>query len=275
MSNIITSDICKDLIGALAKAKAHFGPLLKSKANPFFNSKYADLNALLDTVEDKLAEADILITQGAGGEDGKVSVTTRLWHVPTGQYMESTLSLTPNKGTPQDAGSAITYARRYGLQAILCIAAEDDDGNRASGRERRQQQKPRNAGMTPGQSRNYADGQHSDQRDPQPQPASPSTGPLADMHAEIKRIMQRPDMYGTGNGEAKLAVVRQFWPSVPQKGSPGAAWAAFQALDVVALQAGLNRWKEDLVKRNKLPPSELDDLPPGMDIRLTPNGGDR
>lgn len=262
MSYILTSDGgIKELGEALLKAKASFGPLLKSKANEFFKSKYADLNALLDVVEDPLLAQGVLIVQGVGGSVGVVFITTRLWHVPTGQWMESTLPLTPKGASPQDAGSAITYARRYGLQAILCLSAEDDDGNKASGREKQpQQQKPRNAGLTPAQSRSLAQRNPGPQAemttgkvDPMPPPVTPTPADekIAAKQEEIRLLMRQ--IYGEGRGEEKLTIVKKFWKVN--------TWTDYKRLSLPVLTRGLSDWKSDLVARKLLPESEGDDLP--------------
>jgi hypothetical protein len=64
-------------------------------------------------------------------ESDAVIVTTRLMH-SSGQWVEASGRMKPMKNDPQGVGSAITYARRYGLQAIAGIPAEDDDGNAAT-----------------------------------------------------------------------------------------------------------------------------------------------
>ena len=67
-----------------------------------------------------------------------LALETRLTHVDTGEYLASTAIVPLPKADPQGLGSAITYARRYALCAILGIITEDDDGNAASCLENRQ-----------------------------------------------------------------------------------------------------------------------------------------
>ncbi len=97
--------------------------------NPFFHSKYATLQDTLNIVRPLLSKHGLAVLQGAGGEDGRVFVTTRITH-SSGQWLEFDPLSIPFEGNPQAAGSAITYLRRYSLWAALGIAGEeDDDGN--------------------------------------------------------------------------------------------------------------------------------------------------
>ncbi|MEL7452436.1 MAG: ERF family protein [Pseudomonadota bacterium] len=105
----------------------------KDAANPFFKSKYADLNQVLQGVQPALNAAGISIMQHPASDNGDLRLTTMLLH-ESGQWMRSTLRMKPTDDKPQTAGSCITYARRYGLQSIACVGAEDDDGNAASAR---------------------------------------------------------------------------------------------------------------------------------------------
>lgn len=113
-----------DFYKRLIKAKSEMGAVKKTANNPFFKSKYADLATILEVVEPPLLENGLIILQPI--KDGKVS--TIITDGTTS--IESSIELgTFNK--PQDMGSAITYYRRYTLQSLLGISAEDDDGNRA------------------------------------------------------------------------------------------------------------------------------------------------
>lgn len=97
------------------------------KVNPHFKSRYATLAQVRDTVTPVLAKHGLGIIQGSQMLDGAAVITTRLVH-KSGQWIESAYPFTIGK--PQEMGSAMTYARRYGLSAICNIASEeDDDGN--------------------------------------------------------------------------------------------------------------------------------------------------
>lgn len=88
--------------------------------------RYPSLAAVLDAVKPKLCEHNILVLQPTRVEGSKVTVTTLL--MLEDEYIESSLTLSAKEATPQSVGSALTYARRYGLVSLLCMATEDDDG---------------------------------------------------------------------------------------------------------------------------------------------------
>ena len=130
-----TSESIKNLSQALLKAQMQMGAAKKDSKNPFFKSNYADLPTVMEVVKGPLNEAGIIVLQPASFRDGKNFITTTLIHGDTGEYMESeTEVVSAKQNDPQAFGAAQTYARRFGLQAMLFIPAEDDDGNYASGR---------------------------------------------------------------------------------------------------------------------------------------------
>ena len=108
----------------LFEAKKEIGKISKESENPFFKSKYFDINKLLECVEPVLQKHDLLILQPV--KEGKVF--TEIIHVKDGVIISSSIDL-PNIQDPQKLGSAITYYRRYTLQSLLGLQAEDDDGN--------------------------------------------------------------------------------------------------------------------------------------------------
>jgi hypothetical protein len=84
-------------------------------------------------VSTALQEAELVLLQGAANEeDGSVRVMTQLLHGPSAEWVRTSLAFRPARVDPQGVGSALTYGRRYTLQALLGLAAEDDDGNEAS-----------------------------------------------------------------------------------------------------------------------------------------------
>lgn len=123
-------------IGNLATALAQFQGEIKNPSNnsdnPFFKSKYASLDTVLNTVRPILSKYGLSIIQAPSGDGEHIIVATTLLH-SSGEWMEfPNLVLKADKATAQGAGSAITYARRYALSAILGISSEDDDdGNNA------------------------------------------------------------------------------------------------------------------------------------------------
>jgi hypothetical protein len=116
---------------ALVKAQKAFGPALKTSTNPHFKSKYADLAACIEAVIDALNENGIaLIQQSHECADG-VTIETLFIHESGETLSGGKLHVPASKQDPQGYGSAMTYARRYALQAACGIAPEDDDANRA------------------------------------------------------------------------------------------------------------------------------------------------
>jgi hypothetical protein len=121
------------LAGALAKAQGKMVGALKDSNNPFFKSKYADLAACWDACRTQLSDNGLSVVQLTDTDEQGVVVVTTLAH-ESGQWMRGKLRMMPKDATPQGIGSAITYARRYALAAIVGLAQVDDDGNAASGR---------------------------------------------------------------------------------------------------------------------------------------------
>lgn len=118
----------KPLKNKISELRNQIGKISKDKENPFFNSKYFDINQLLDNLQPHLMELNLNVTQPL--EDGKV--VTILEDLDSDETRRSELPL-PDLSDPQKMGSAITYYRRYTLQSLLALEAEDDDGNKASG----------------------------------------------------------------------------------------------------------------------------------------------
>ena len=112
----------------LHRAKLAIGKVTKNATS--HHSKYADLNAILSTVEPVLLENGLLLIQPIQGN----SVCTQIVDVDSGSMLESCMDL-PQGVNPQNMGSAITYYRRYTLQSALSLQAVDDDGEKASKEE--------------------------------------------------------------------------------------------------------------------------------------------
>lgn len=130
-SGLTTSDEIGELAKALAAARKDFRPVLKDASNPFFRSKYADLAGVIESTSEALSKNGLVVIQSPRLKESRVSVTTLLAH-SSGQWLRDELELPLSKFDAQGAGSAITYARRYAYQAIVGVAAEDEDGNAAS-----------------------------------------------------------------------------------------------------------------------------------------------
>lgn len=120
----------KTIAAALAAAQMDMGRALKSATNPHFKSKYADLGAVVEACLPALNKHGIAVIQPmTDGEGGRAVVTTFIHE--SGETLSCPIPLIVAKNDMQGLGSAMTYARRYGLMALAGIAPEDDDGNAA------------------------------------------------------------------------------------------------------------------------------------------------
>lgn len=128
------SDTITNISAALLKAQGEMGNASKGASNPFFKSKFADLNAVREATIPVLNLHGISVLQPTTVHEGKPYVETILLH-SSGEHLTSlTEIIAPKANDPQAHGSGVSYARRYGLQSFLCIGAEDDDGEKAMGR---------------------------------------------------------------------------------------------------------------------------------------------
>jgi len=122
----------KSIATALAAAQINMGKALKQASNPHFRSKYADLGSVMDACLPALNERGIAVIQPTGEDDLGRFVQTILIHGESGEQLSCRVPLIVGKNDMQGYGSAVTYARRYGLMAMAGIAPEDDDGNAAA-----------------------------------------------------------------------------------------------------------------------------------------------
>lgn len=126
-----TSESITELVKALVAARKAFTPVLRdSTAQVGANRSYtyADLAAVLEATMPALLAHGLVVVQAIDVPSS--ALITRLVHV-SGEWIESGYLL-PLDAAPQQLGSALTYGRRYSLQAVLCLAAEDDDGAAAT-----------------------------------------------------------------------------------------------------------------------------------------------
>ena len=128
----------KQLAEALVKVQKVIKPAIKEAENEAFKrgnkvSKYADLTAVWDAVREPLTENGLCVIQTTDFDEHGMWLKTTLLHT-SGESIEGRFQLRPTKPDMQGVGSAMTYARRYGLAAIIGVVADvDDDGNAASG----------------------------------------------------------------------------------------------------------------------------------------------
>lgn len=129
-----------ETITALAKALSLFqvkvGSVKKDSVNPFFKSKYASLTTIIEHISIPLSESGLCYTQFPD----ETGLTTVLMHAESGEYIQATYQMPVAKANdPQAVGSAITYARRYALGAILGLAIDEDDDANAASQQPKQQ----------------------------------------------------------------------------------------------------------------------------------------
>jgi len=131
----------KNISLALVEAQKNMTKATKQATNPHLRSKYADLGSVMDACLPALNEAGIAVIQPAGEDEHGRYVETTLIHGETGEALSCRVPLIVQKNDMQGYGSAVTYARRYGLMTMAGIAPEDDDGNAASKAPPRQQER--------------------------------------------------------------------------------------------------------------------------------------
>ncbi len=131
MTYLMQSEQIDLLAAALVKAQAAMKPASMNSYNPHFKSKYADLASVIEAIRKPLTDNGLSFTQTMQvSKDDGFFLATMLMHT-SGQCLWSEYPL-PANATPQQMGSALTYARRYSLSAITGTAAdEDDDGDKA------------------------------------------------------------------------------------------------------------------------------------------------
>ena len=121
----------KGIFQALAAAQAQMGKAIKDSVNPAFRSKYADLSSVMDACLPALNANGIAVYQPTIDDDAGRFVETIFAH-ESGETLKCRVPLIVQKNDMQGYGSAVTYARRYGLMCMAGIAPEDDDGNAAA-----------------------------------------------------------------------------------------------------------------------------------------------
>ena len=132
LSQSMSSDSIAALAKAMIKAQQAIVPASKDRLNPFTRSMYATLGSVVESCRAALLNAGIWVTQYPvpvdSGESGSViGLVTKLVHADSGEWQSSLLVMPVPKNDPQGFGSALTYARRYGLSAMVGIVTEDDD----------------------------------------------------------------------------------------------------------------------------------------------------
>lgn len=136
------SESIADLATALVKAQTAFDAIkrdktvtVRTKTGGSYTFAYAPLDTILAAIRPHLADNGLALIQGCHVENGQQVLRTMLLH-SSGQFIANDTSVLVNDSGPQAYGSALSYAARYGVTRLLCLASEDDDdGNGAEGND--------------------------------------------------------------------------------------------------------------------------------------------
>jgi hypothetical protein len=148
----MNSEKITNLAKAMLKVQKQLRPALKDNYNNFTQSRYATLNSVMEACGEALIDAGIWVTQypvPVEGDGKLLGLVTKLVHAESGEWQESLLVMPLSKNDPQGYGSALTYARRYGLSSMVGLVTEDDDANTAC--KSQDLQNPRIADLKPRQ----------------------------------------------------------------------------------------------------------------------------
>ena len=139
----LCSEAINELSGAMLKVQAEISPAVKDRENPFAKARYATLNSVVEASREALLRHGIWLVQySVPANHGHLGLVTKLIHAASGQWQASLMVMPLSKVDPQGYGSALTYARRYSLAALVGLVVEDDDdGEAACGRLRKDRKK--------------------------------------------------------------------------------------------------------------------------------------
>jgi len=130
------SETISELAKALTSFQGQMTAVKKDAVNPFYKSKYATLDTIWETIRKPLSENGLSVAQTMNLIEDKSVLETTLYHT-SGEWISGIQLVNPVKDDPQALGSAISYARRYSLSAMLGIVVdEDDDADIASSKEK-------------------------------------------------------------------------------------------------------------------------------------------
>ena len=130
-----------ELVTALSKAQGVMAPAKFNKGNPHFKSRYADFTSCMEACRLPLACNGLSVMQYCDTVNDKLVLVTMLAHV-SGQWIKSYFPLLPKDFTSQAIGSAMTYAKRYSLSAMLGIVADEEDDDGEATMDRKPECKP-------------------------------------------------------------------------------------------------------------------------------------
>lgn len=120
------------IIEKIGKIQDEIGVLKKNKSNPFFKSKYLDLNEINDNLDPLVKKHELVVTQPMTNVDGRPALALVISDLKSDEEVREIVTL-PDLQDAQKMGGAVTYFRRYALVSMFRIEATDDDGNTAVG----------------------------------------------------------------------------------------------------------------------------------------------
>lgn len=132
-STVRRSATCAKIAAALCGAQSEIQNPTKNKQNPHLKNWYADITAVLGAVLPVFTKHKLAVTQLPCELDGEPALLTLVLH-DSGEWLETVTKIRPVKTDPQSIGSAQSYARRYALQSVAGVAADDDDDGNAGSR---------------------------------------------------------------------------------------------------------------------------------------------
>lgn len=127
------SESIAELSKALVLAQKAMKPALKEATNPFFKSKYADLQSIWESIREPFTENGLSVVQTSSYENGTLVLETMLLHT-SGEWISGEFPVIPQKSDPQSLGSCVSYIRRYSLAAMCGVVTSDDDAEAAMDR---------------------------------------------------------------------------------------------------------------------------------------------
>ena len=203
------SENITDLAKALLCVQRTVQPATKDAENPFTKSWYASLNSVMDACRDALIENGIWLCQYPVSveQPNTIGLVTKLTHAESGQWQSSLAVVPLPKADPQGMGSAITYARRYALTAMLGMVTEDDDGEGAKN-GKKSSIRPKLPVAAPelqkGQQRNPSTTNNISALSNRPSDCLESLPPLEGVtYQQVTAQDGRPCIIATGNTQAK------------------------------------------------------------------------
>ncbi len=126
------SESIKEITAALAKAQIVFLPIKKTEKVDYATDKgrkkynYAPLVEVIEATKKGLSDNGLAVTQSTYIQGESIILETLLSH-SSGEWFSGELYVGRKDQSPQSEGSALTYKRRYGMSAILCVSSEEDD----------------------------------------------------------------------------------------------------------------------------------------------------